>query len=138
MYWEGLLFDAPFLHPLGQILGFQTVILAAGIAAVGAVALVALDGGFPLDVLLQELHQSLDIGLLAVHGPVVGALIAADAAGAHHLGLAVEHLLDGVHLGNDIGTGQAVQAGVGPMEMSMWLAPPKARLAAGTLGTIFS
>ena len=28
--------------------------------------------------------------------------------------------------------------GSAPMEMSMWLAPPKARLAAGTLGTIFS
>ena len=89
---QDLLLNAPLLHPVRKFIGGQAVVLAAGIAAVGAVALVALDGRLTLDVLLQELHQSLDIGLLAVYSPVVGALVAADAAGAHHLGLAVEHL----------------------------------------------
>ena len=83
------------------------MIPAARIAAIVALAPVALDGRLALDILFQVFHHSLHVALLAVHRPVVGALVAADAAGAHHLGVTAEHLLDSFHFGNDIGTAQA-------------------------------
>lgn len=55
-------------HPGGKLLRLFAAVTAELIAAHLADALIALDGGFALDLGFKELHQSLDILLIAVDG----------------------------------------------------------------------
>lgn len=100
-------------HPGGKLLRLFAAVTAELIAAHLADALIALDGGFALDLGFKELHQSLDILLIAVDGQRHRALVSAHAAAADQSGVGIEEHPDGFDLGDDGASADAVHAGIG-------------------------